>query len=174
MSVENGKSKPYRPAWRSFFYPHMVLMALIFIATCVGSFKLDMGLKDLAILWLAMAVVCLLIFLHMAVKRYSSSLEIRHDEVAFETGILKRNSTEIGFEDIRTVNVSQTLLQRVLNLGNISIASSGTSGYEILVKNMPNPNEVRDEIQERKRAMAPKEPRSDAENDLPPQAAPAN
>lgn len=158
MSVENKETKTYRPAWRSFFYPHIVVMVLIFLVACVASFKLSMGGKNLLILWLAVAVALLLIFLHMAVKRVGSFLVVRRDEVAFETGILKRNSTEIGFEDIRTVNVSQTLLQRVFNLGNLSIASSGTSDYEILVKNMPNPNEIRDEIQDRKRSMSPKEP----------------
>ena len=155
MAGEIKGNKTYRPAWRSFFYPDILAMIVLFVILCIVSFKVDMGGKNLTILWLVALVVFVLIFLHMAVKRVGSYLVVRRDEVAFERGILNRQSTEIGFEDIRTVDVTQTLIQRIFNLGNISIASSGTGGYEIFVKNMPDPNVIRDEIQDRKRAMNP-------------------
>ncbi|MBQ9565303.1 MAG: PH domain-containing protein [Synergistaceae bacterium] len=156
MAGEIKGNKTYRPAWRSFFYPDILAMIVIFVVMCFVSFQNYSFIEGRKLtLWLVALVILLLIFLHMALKRVGSYLVVRRDEVAFERGILNRQSTEIGFEDIRTVDVTQTLVQRIFNLGNISIASSGTGGYEIFVKNMPDPNVIRDEIQERKRAMNP-------------------
>ena len=155
MAGEKMGSKVYRPAWRSFFYPDILAMIVIVVVACIVSFKVEMGGRNQSILWGVVIVFLAALFLHMAVKRVGSYLVVRRDEVAFERGILNRKSTEIGFEDIRTVDVTQTLMQRIFNLGNISIASSGTGGYEIFIKNMPDPNDIRDEIQERKRSMHP-------------------
>ena len=154
MAGENKGNKIYRPAWRSFFYPDILLMIIIFVVACIIGWKVNMGGKGW-ILALIVLIAFVVLFMRMFIKRISSYLIVRRDEVAFERGILNRKSTEIGYEDIRTVDVTQTLIQRIFNLGHISIASSGTGGYEIFAKNMPNPNEIRDEIQGRKRAMIP-------------------
>ena len=67
------------------------------------------------------------------------------------SGILKRDSIEIGMRNVRTVQVTQRLIQRLLNVGDIAIASSGTDVYEIRVANMPSPHDIRNQIQERAR-----------------------
>ena len=101
------------------------------------------------------------IFLSMAVKRISSVLIVRDEEIAYENGLLKRKSTEIGLTSIRTVLVDQTLVQRILNIGDISIASSGTEAYEVQIKNMPAPYAIRDEIQARSRVFTQPKPKTE-------------
>ena len=147
MSVEKHD---YQPAWRSFYW-HILLMAAVFIVACVISLMGSWGFKGQMILWLIVLVVLLGIFVHMATRRMGVVLSVRHDEVALDTGIFKRKSIEISYSSLRTVEVTQTILQRLLNLGDLSIASSGTGGYEIVVPNMPNPNAIRNEIQAHER-----------------------
>ncbi|MCR5346445.1 MAG: PH domain-containing protein [Fretibacterium sp.] len=142
----------YKPAWRSF-YRHIGLMILICAVALALTIWAPLGGKVKGILWAVAVAAMVVIFLCMAVKRISSVLIVREDEVAYENGILKRKSTEIGLTSIRTVLVDQTLVQRILNIGDISIASSGTEAYEVQIKNMPSPYAIRDDIQARSRAI---------------------
>ncbi|MCR4818234.1 MAG: PH domain-containing protein [Fretibacterium sp.] len=157
---EIKKEVCYKPAWRSF-YRHIALIILIFVAVIALSIWAPFGGKVKGILWGVAVAAAVVIFLSMAVKRISSILIVREDEVAYESGILKRKSTEIGLTSIRTVLVDQTLVQRILNIGNVSIASSGTEAYEVQINNMPSPYAIRDDIQARSRKFTQPKPKTD-------------
>ena len=101
--------------------------------------------------WGFFVLFVLVVFGNMFFKRMETTLIVRPDEVAFEKGILKRDSIEIGMRNVRTVQVTQRLIQRLLNVGDIAIASSETDVYEIRVANMPSPHDIRNQIQERAR-----------------------
>lgn len=83
-------------------------------------------------------------------KRADLKLQIFTDRIVLEKGVLTRNMTEVYISDIRTVNITQTLLQRIFKVGNISIASAGTTGYEEVAKGMPNPLKIRELIIEQR------------------------
>lgn len=147
-----GNEKIYRPAWKSFYrsISLIVLGAAVVIAlTILTSFQA----KVKGVLWAAWVVVAIAIFLYMVVRRASISLTVRPDEVALDQGILNRKSIEISYSSIRTVEVTQTLTQRVLNLGDLFIASSGTGEYEMQIRDMPDPHAIRDEIQANERSV---------------------
>jgi uncharacterized membrane protein YdbT with pleckstrin-like domain len=81
-------------------------------------------------------------------KRAYLRLLVYPDRIILEKGVLSRNLTEVFISDIRTVNITQTFLQRIFNVGNVSIASSGTTGYEEVAKGLPNPLKIRELIVE--------------------------
>ena len=153
--------KYFKPAWKSF-YKLIFLMLLVLILACAGSFwgPFTSGLK-LKVMWILAIVVELVIFFYIFVKRLTMSLILKDNpdkaedqEIAFVVcHPLKpfssdfRESIEIGLANIVHVKVGQNLLQTLLNIGDIAITSSGTSGEEIHAKNIPSPNAVRDEIQ---------------------------
>ena len=83
-------------------------------------------------------------------KRAYLKLQVYTDRIVLEKGVLTRNMTEVYISDIRTVNITQTLLQRIFKVGNISIASAGISGYEEVAKGMPNPLKIRELIIEQR------------------------
>ena len=151
----------YKPAWMSF-YRHIALMVLIFAAAIALTIWAPIGGKWLGLMWAVAVAAMVVIFLSMAVKRISSVLIVRNEEIAYENGLLKRKSTEIGLTSIRTVLVDQTLVQRILNIGDISIASSGTEAYEVQIKDMPAPYAIRDDIQARSRVFTQPKPKTEA------------
>ena len=58
-----------------------------------------------------------------------------------------RKSIEIGLSSIVHIEVKQSLMQTILHVGDVVIASSGTGKEEIYAPNIPDPQSVRDEIQ---------------------------
>lgn len=154
--------KYYKPAWRSF-YKLLFLMLLLIILAGVGSFfgPLKSGTKYFTWMWVLVAVVDVLLFVYVFIKRATMSLVLRDNpdkaedqEVAFivchPTRPFSsdfRTSIEIGLANIMHIKVGQTMMQTLFNIGDVIVTSSGTSAEEIFAPNIPNPQAVRDEIQ---------------------------
>ncbi len=67
-------------------------------------------------------------------------------------GILSKFTSEVFHKDVRNVQVSQNVLQRLCDVGTIAISSSGQSDFEISVDSMPEPNRVKQIIDNAKNA----------------------
>ena len=153
----------YKPAWKSF-YKDFLLMILVLIAACAVQY-FNAGAWWLKWVWIAAAVVDVLLFIYVALRRATMSLILRDDpaspanqEVAFVTcNPLKpfssdfKKSIEIGLANIMHIEIGQNLIQTVLNIGDVIVTSSGTAGEEIRAHNLPSPAAVRDTIQEHAR-----------------------
>ena len=151
--------KYYKPAWRSFYKNFLFMLLLLVLAGVAHYFKA--GASWLKWMWIAVAVVEVCAFLYIAIQRAVTSLVLRDNpdkaedqEVAFIVcHPLKpfssdfRESVEIGLANIMHIKMGQTLMQTMLNIGDIVITSSGTGTEEIYAHNIPNPQKVRDEIQ---------------------------
>ncbi len=161
---QNEKRMVYRSAWRSF-YGLFSLMLLVLILACActiwGPFNEGAKLKWV---WIIAIVVDIFIFLCIALKRMTMRLILKddpdrpeHQEVEYILcNPLKlftefKVSKEVGLAKIADIDVKQNFMQAILDLGDIAISSPGTSEKEINAKNIPNPKEVRDEIQKHAR-----------------------
>ncbi|MCB0311197.1 MAG: PH domain-containing protein [Bdellovibrionales bacterium] len=65
------------------------------------------------------------------------------------TGILalRQRITRVRYEDIRSVETEQTLLDRMLDIGQVEIGTAATGSIEILFMGVGAPAEVQDMIQ---------------------------
>ena len=151
--------KTYKPAWRSFYKLLFLMLLILILAGLANYFKA--GESWLKWMWIAAIIVEVLIFFYVAVKRWTMSLILRDNpskaedqEVAFiECNPIKpfspdfRKSIEIGLANIIHIKLGQTMMQTILNIGDVVITSSGTGSEEIHAHNIPDPQAVRDEIQ---------------------------
>jgi len=76
-------------------------------------------------------------------KRASLILRITENKVLLEKGLLSKNHKEIFISDIRTIDIKQSLFQRILGIGDVMIATAGTNGYEDKAFGIPNPNKIK-------------------------------
>jgi uncharacterized membrane protein YdbT with pleckstrin-like domain len=87
----------------------------------------------------------LLMLIYLYLKSKATKLEIRGNVVVLERGILSKDRTETRISSIRSVNVSQSLFDRMFGVGKISIATAGDSP-EIIAKGMPRPDDFREQL----------------------------
>jgi len=87
----------------------------------------------------------LLILLVWYVKCKSEVLTITQDELHYVRGILSKSRSEIRLSSIRSLQVDQSLFQRMFGTGDIKIYTAGDNP-EIVVAGMPNPHEIRELI----------------------------
>ncbi|WP_242125604.1 PH domain-containing protein [Sphingobium sp. Sx8-8] len=69
-------------------------------------------------------------------------LALSDREVLMERGLLAKQRTEIALSSIRSVRITQTLGQRIFNVGNVELFSAGDVA-EIAIKSMPRPDRIR-------------------------------
>jgi membrane protein YdbS with pleckstrin-like domain len=102
-----------------------------------------------AILMIVIAVVFLRWWIraHLWLKVVvTNKRTVRHE------GIVRRHTTEVLHNHVRSVDIRQSFLDRLLNVGSIGIDSAGQDEIEIKIDDIPGPYRVK-EIVDRHRRM---------------------
>lgn len=72
----------------------------------------------------------------------TTRLSISDSEVYFETGVFSKIRIGLQRDDVRSIRVHQSLLQRIFNTGDVEIYSAGDKP-EISLRGLPNPESIR-------------------------------
>ena len=78
-------------------------------------------------------------------------LTVTNDRTTLRRGILAKNVTEVWHQDVRNVQLDQTFLQRIFDVGKVGISSAGQAEIEITVNGIPDPDRVKELIDEHRR-----------------------
>lgn len=93
-------------------------------------------------------VIGVIILVVWYLKCRSTKLEINGDEIILEQGLLSKDRTELNTSSIRTVKISQSLMNRLFGVGTLSIFTAGDTP-EIQVDGMPRPEVFRELVKAR-------------------------
>ncbi len=88
-------------------------------------------------------VLGLFIFLIWWLRCLGTTLTVTNKRTVLRRGILSKSTTEVYHSDVRNVQISQSLFQRIFGVGCIGISSAGTGGVEIAVAGLPNTNKIK-------------------------------
>ena len=81
-------------------------------------------------------------------ERISTILRVHKHKLVLEKGIFNKQIKEVSIKDIRMLELQQKFWQRILKIGNIAIATAGTSGYELVVTGLKDPQNIITKINE--------------------------
>lgn len=123
------------------------------IATLVLIIGLDLGYlvfaSSIGAAWLTAVPFLLLIFPAMkAARRRFTKTTIVGDRMRHETGITTKSTRNIQMSKIQDVRVDQRLMQRIFNVGDLSIETAGESS-RLTIHNVDAPQALADEIMNR-------------------------
>lgn len=79
-------------------------------------------------------------------RRASTVLRIFPDRITLERGILSKCYQDYNPRDIRSIDVDQSFLQRLVGIGDITISTAATVEASEQIKSIPDPKGVRDLI----------------------------
>jgi hypothetical protein len=134
-----------RPAmFRAHPFRFLLILALIAGGVVGGIAGLRMDKPWLGWLSLAPVVFGLLwlakwwITAHLWIKiSITNKRTIRHE------GIIRRHSTEVLHDHVRSVDIKQNFMQRIMKVGYIGIDSAGQDDIEIEIRDIPGPYEIK-------------------------------
>ncbi len=92
---------------------------------------------------LPIIVLCVII----AYRHLSWHFSIENGVIESRHGLIAREVRSVRVEDVRSINVKQTVLQRLLNLGDIEFSSAASNDAEVVFAGVSSPLKVKDKIQ---------------------------
>jgi len=87
----------------------------------------------------------LLILLYWYIKTRATTLTVTEHELLYEKGILSKERLSVSLRHVRSVQINQSFVNRILGVGTVEIATAGDEP-EFAVKDMPDPHEIREAI----------------------------
>lgn len=70
-------------------------------------------------------------------------LTVSNKRTVRHAGIIQRHTTEVLHDHVRSVDIQQSLMQRLLKVGMVGIDSAGQDDVEIVIRDIPDPYEVK-------------------------------
>jgi membrane protein YdbS with pleckstrin-like domain len=103
---------------------------------------------------LAISVLILVLAFFLAVRhiqRRVTKITVLSDRLRYESGMFSKTTRTVELAKVQDVRVDQTLSQRILNMGDISLETAGSSS-RLVMNSIDRPQEAADHILELARA----------------------
>lgn len=101
---------------------------------------------------LSLVGVGLFIFFFWWLDSIGTTLTVTDERVTLRKGILSKSLVEVWHRDVRNVQLYQSFGQRIFGVGKLGISSAGQGGIEIEVAGIPDPERVKELIDQHRRA----------------------
>ena len=152
MELHEGETLLFegRPSWRAIvgFYITGTLVAAA-IGAIVGLISsTGSGVGVFVVLF---AVVVLIGWIRRIGTRYA----ITNERLAIQRGILSRHSQETRLERVQNVNYNQSLLERILQVGDVDFDTAAGDDYNFVFAGVADPAEVVERVDRATHAASP-------------------
>ena len=97
-----------------------------------------------AVTLLALAGVVVLVMLY---RHFQWRFEIGERTIESSRGIIGRDVRSLRVQDLRNVNVRQSLWQRLLGVGDVEFSSAGGEGIEVTFHGIASPMRLKELVQ---------------------------
>ena len=80
------------------------------------------------------------------VKRSATVLRIYRQRITLERGLLNKCEREFFMRDVRAIDIDQSLMGRMVGIGDITISTAASADGTERMEGVPNPQKIRDLI----------------------------
>lgn len=142
-----GNDYRARPALRNQWFAILVAMLLFVLFVYLGLEGAMAGDGTNVQIVLALIGVPMLVLVAVIVYRHHAwTFTIRGDAIESCRGIIGRDVQSIRVQDLRNVNVRQTIWQRLLGVGDVEFSSAGGAGVEVTFYGVIDPLGIKDRV----------------------------
>lgn len=127
-----------RPAWINYWKGLSATLILLIVGFII--------MKESQIGGILVIVVSIIFFLKIIIQRYSLKFFIKNNRITMHEGILTRNQQEIGVKQLRSVELHQSIFQRIFGIGDLYFYSAGSDTAEVYFLGIKDPNNLKDKI----------------------------
>jgi uncharacterized membrane protein YdbT with pleckstrin-like domain len=156
------------PSWRSVlsFYLKAVLVAAV-AGGLAGLVTVIAGGLAIGVVIAVAAVVLAGAVLVGFVKRVATTYSITNQRLHIKRGIVARKIQQTRIERVQNVNISQSVAERLLQVGTVDFDTAGTDDSEFSFVGVAQPEQVMQAVEQAQHEAAPAgpglgEPRSPA------------
>ena len=136
------------PSWRAiiaFYVKGLVLVLIAAFAVAIGTGIGDGG-TDAGLVTLVAVIGVAIVVLAGFIKRITTHYTITTRRLHIKRGIIAREIQETRLERVQNVNYNQSLLQRVLQVGDVDFDTAAGDDYNFIFAGVANPDQVVEQV----------------------------
>jgi uncharacterized membrane protein YdbT with pleckstrin-like domain len=99
----------------------------------------------LCVLLIAALGIGIILLLYWYIKTRATALTVTDQELMYERGILSKDRTSVSLKHIRSVNIAQGFVNRVMGVGTVQVSTAGDLP-EFTIADMPDPYVIQETI----------------------------
>lgn len=96
--------------------------------------------------WLLVFAWLIVPFIIAWIRRHSIVLRVYRDRVQLERGLFAKCYREFFIRDIRSIDIDQSVLARVIGIGDLTISTAATVDAAEVIEGVAEPSRIRDLI----------------------------
>ncbi|HEX8120890.1 MAG TPA: PH domain-containing protein [Solirubrobacteraceae bacterium] len=132
------------PSWRSTlgFYINGLLLAVVAAAIAAGVTRVTGDEVDKGAVIAVFLVLLVLTILIGFVKRVTTTYSITNQRLRIQKGLVARKLQQTRIERVQNVNTSQSVLERLLQVGTVDFDTAGTDDSDFQFVGVADPGDV--------------------------------
>jgi uncharacterized membrane protein YdbT with pleckstrin-like domain len=145
------------PSWRSiiaFYIKGLLVVLVVALAVGLGT-KIGNDSTDSTLVALVALVGVAVVVLGGFIKRITTHYTITTRRLHIKRGIISREIQETRLERVQNVNYNQSLIQRMLQVGDVDFDTAAGDDYNFIFAGVANPDEVVERVDRATHARAP-------------------
>ncbi len=133
-----------RPAWLNQWWQIgiLFLMPVVFVLAYLKGHQYFSS-ENLRVVYVAIVAVFVYLIAVVIYRRYSWAYTISGETIESREGLIARKVKSIRVQDLRNINVNQSLWQRLLGVGDVEFSSAGGSGVEVTFRGVNEPLQIK-------------------------------
>jgi uncharacterized membrane protein YdbT with pleckstrin-like domain len=155
MDLEPGERIIFQghPSWRSIlgFYIKGIAVVVIAAAIAAGATQIANDEVDKGLVTLVAIVLLAVVLVAGYVKRLFTTYTISDHRLHIRRGIIARAEQQTLINRVQNVNTHQSVLQRVLQIGNVNFDTAAGDDYDFEFAGVADPAEVVDAVHKAQR-----------------------
>jgi uncharacterized membrane protein YdbT with pleckstrin-like domain len=135
-----------RHPWRYLFELALVVAG---IWGCIGWWM--RGGAGSLLDWLSLGALILggVSLIAWRIRTLTSTLIVTNKRTRLSRGLISKHTTEVQHDDVRNLQVHQTIWGRLVNVGDLAISSAGQNDLEIQARGLGDPGGIAELIRQR-------------------------
>ena len=136
ITSEERTLKDLRPSWRVYLIKNggvIILAPIGLVLAVIAKSPFWMGL----LIW-AIGIALAAAWIDRLGKHYT----ITNKRITTELGIFSKDRSEIDITHVRNLQMKQSILQRLIGVGNVFISTAGMSDFEVVLKDVEDPTSL--------------------------------
>jgi membrane protein YdbS with pleckstrin-like domain len=126
------------PSWRAILGFYLKGIA---IAAIVGVIAKLVGASSATVFLIVLVIVALTVLIGF-VKRVATTYRITNRRLNIKRGIVSREIQETRLERVQNVNYSQSVYQRLMQIGDVDFDTAATDDYNFIFAGVADPGDV--------------------------------
>lgn len=133
-----------RPAWLNQWWQIgvMILLPFVFVLALLKG-QQYFSPENLRVVQVVVVAVFVYLIVVVIYRRYSWAYKIDNETIESREGLIARKVKSIRIQDLRNINVNQSLMERIMGVGDVEFSSAGGSGIEVVFCGVDKPLEVK-------------------------------